>query len=536
MNTMKRIITLLLALTVVLGMAMPAYAEGNPAPEALTDEISEKTVGEGHALEIPHQGDADTYNASNPTITLVEEASNLTVPAGEVAVLSFVIDGSYFQEAWNVKIFDRYYNEIGSKRGEYDNRNGSNKTLTLVVDTASLGMTTGEYTVQYYLEYYVYYNNSWIAVPKKTVKLKVLENKCRGLHEYKLDAVLKESTCDKEGRGRYTCTRCGNVVHQLMELKPHTYDKGVVRTKPTNTATGVRRYTCTACGATKNEKIPALKTAPAKPNKIVNVVSGVHVYWNAVEGARKYGLWRSETGKDGTYKWVANPTVPHFTDTKVESGKTCYYKVTIMNVEQNMHTDKSEPIGITYVSTPDISARYNKAAGVKLEWQQITGATGYAIYRKSYSGTDEWVRVATISGNTTFTWTDGSVKNENGTAYKYTIRALAGADMKTLSGCRNAGRSMVRLASRVLTDAIVAGDDAIKCTWTTSSAVTGYEIRFIVDGEVYKTFTVGSYKTGVKTFTGLQAGQTYKIQIRSYKKIDGMGFYSAWSEAKTVTL
>lgn len=271
------------------------------------------------------------------------------------------------------------------------------------------------------------------------------------------------------------------------------------------------------------------------PNKIVNVVSGVHVYWQADDGAAKYGLWRSETGKNGTYKWIANPTVPHFTDTKVVSGKTYYYKVTAVNASGE-HSEKSLAIGISFVGTPDITSRFNKAAGITLGWNKIEGATGYAIYRKSYSGNDAWARVATISGNNTFTWQDTSVKNNNGTVYKYTVRALAGSNMKTLSGCRNTGRTMARLASRTLNSVQIAGNDAIKCSWTTSSAVTGYEIRFMVGNQVYKTFTVGNYKTGVKTFTGLEPGQTYKIQVRSYLKVDGMGFYSAWSTEKTVTL
>ena len=228
--------------------------------------------------------------------------------------------------------------------------------------------------------------------------------------------------------------------------------------------------------------------------------------------------------------------MPHFTDTKVESGKTYYYKITAMNTDYNIHGGKSEAIGITYVSTPDITTRTNTAAGIKLEWNKITGATGYAIYRKSYDGTDAWVRIATISGNSTFSWVDTSVKNNNGTAYKYTIRALAGSNMKTLSGCRNAGRTMVRLSSQVLKSAARASDTSVKCSWTTSSRVTGYEVRFLVDGEVYKTFTIGNYKTGVKTFAGLLDGKTYTIQVRTYKKVDGVGtFYSDWSTAKTAT-
>ena len=220
----------------------------------------------------------------------------------------------------------------------------------------------------------------------------------------------------------------------------------------------------------------------------------------------------------------------------LESGKTYYYKITILDTMNNVHSAKSAAIGITYVSTPDIIKRENKAAGVVLSWNKISGATGYAIYRKPFNG-NTWTRVKTITGNTTFTWTDTSVKANNGTVYKYTIRALAGSNMKTLSGCRNTGRTMVRLASRTLSSATKASSTSIKCSWTTSSAVTGYEVRFMVGDTVYKTVTIGNYKTGVKTFKDLKAGQTYKIQVRTYKKVEGVGsFYSAWSTAKTVSL
>ncbi len=324
----------------------------------------------------------------------------------------------------------------------------------------------------------------------------------------------KAAICTEDGySGDTWCLSCNSITEsgEIIPAIGHNYVNGV----------------CTRCGA--------LSGVPAKPYKIANVVSGVHVYWKATEGAAKYGLWRSETGKDGTYKGSAKPTVHHVTDTKVESGKTYFYKVTAMNAA-GVHSDKSEAIGITYVSTPDITSRTNIAAGVKLGWEKVTGATGYAIYRKSYSGTDAWVRVGTISGNSTFTWTDTSVKNNNGTIYKYTIRALAGSNMKTLSGCRNAGRTMARLSSQVMTSAAKASSTSIKCQWTTSSRVTGYEVRFMVGNTVYKTFTVGNYKTGVKTFTVLKAGQTYTIQVRTYLKVDGMGFYSDWSVAKTVKI
>lgn len=550
---MRKVLSWLVVLCTIISMAVPAMATGVNEEDKLiiseteetvtiseTNELSKAESGKNTTYNGPAQssaeGDADTYDASYPLIYVSTTESSETIPYGEKGQLKFVIFPEYHNEWYTVEIYDSNGNMVGSADSSYYNSDGTYvRYVTITVDTLALEMTPGNYTVKYWLEYYSY--GSWHYAPYYyTRTLTVVENKCNGNHTFKLDSVWDEATCEEEGTGKYKCSVCGHIVYQSMPMVDHTYDAGEVIAEPTADTTGVRAYTCTVCGDTRTESIPALETAPEKPYKIANVVSGVHVYWNAVEGAQKYGIWRSENGKNGDYKWLGNPTVPHFTDTNVESGKTYHYKITILNTELNTHTNKSESLGITYVATPDITSRFNKAAGITLGWEKIQGATGYAIYRKSYSGTDDWVRIATIEGNSTFTWQDTSVKNNNGTAYKYTIRALGGTDMKTLSGCRNAGRTMVRLTSRILNSATATGKNAIKCTWTTSSAVTGYEVRFLVDGEVYTTFTIGNYKTGVKTFTGLEAGHTYKIQVRSYKKIDGMGFYSAWSTAKEVAL
>ena len=274
-------------------------------------------------------------------------------------------------------------------------------------------------------------------------------------------------------------------------------------------------------------------TIPAAPYKAVNVVSGVHVYWNAVEGTEKYGLWRSDNGPDGYYQWVANPLTNHFTDTKVESGKTYYYCVSSCDPNTNAHSMLSGPIAITYLATPDITQRLNRQPGIQLTWNQIPGATGYRIYRKSYSGTDAWVKVGEVTGNSTLTWVDASAKTPNGQMYKYTVRAVYNG---TLSGCRSAGRSMMRLTSLTTSQVTRTGATSVKVSWNTTKMADGYEIRFMDGNTVVKQFTIGNYKTGVKTFTGIPAGATYKVQVRCYKKIDGMGFYSAWSEPKNVTL
>ncbi len=291
-----------------------------------------------------------------------------------------------------------------------------------------------------------------------------------------------------------------------------------------------------AVEVTTMASIPSGMEIPKKPYKIANVVSGIHVYWNAVEGVEKYGVWRSETGKNGIYTWLGNPETTHFTDIRVESGKTYFYKITSMNPETGVHSEKSDAIGIVYVSTPDITGRENVKDGIALKWDKVNGATGYAIYRKSFDGADAWVRIATVEGNENFSWTDTTVATKNGTTYRYTIRALGGDDLKTLSGCRNTGRTMLRLSARVLNDVTAMGTTSVKCFWSTTSQATGYEVRFTDKNGKEKTFVVGNYKTGVKTFNDLTTGMKYSVDVRSYKKLDNVGtFYSAWSGKLDVT-
>ena len=282
--------------------------------------------------------------------------------------------------------------------------------------------------------------------------------------------------------------------------------------------------------------ITATIEVPEKPYKAANIVNGARIYWKAVEGIEKYGVWRSENGKNGTYEWCGNPTVTNYADTKAESGKTYFYKITAMDPETGVHSEKSDAIGITYVSTPDITGRENVKEGIALSWNEVDGANGYAVYRKSYNGTDEWVRIATVEGNETFTWTDTSVAEKNGAIYRYTVRALAGSDLKTLSGCRNTGRTMMRLSERTLNSVIATGQNSVKCSWSTTAKATGYEVRFTDRSGKEKTFVVGNYKTGVKTFNDLAAGAEYSVNVRSYKKLDDVGtFYSEWSVTMDVT-
>ena len=69
-----------------------------------------------------------------------------------------------------------------------------------------------------------------------------------------------------------------------------------------------------------------------------------------------------------------------------------------------------------------------------------------------------------------------------------------------------------------------------------SSRITGYQYRYSTSSKMTsaKTMTVAGYsKTSAKK-TGLIAKKNYYVQVRTYKTVNGVKYYSAWSKYKKV--
>ena len=273
-----------------------------------------------------------------------------------------------------------------------------------------------------------------------------------------------------------------------------------------------------------------------KPYKIANVVQGSRVYWKGIGTGNTYGVFRS-TSKDGYYDLIAKTKSTNYLDTSVQSGKTYFYRIGMIDwhISDGNITSYgvlSDPLGITFVGTPDLTIRANRSSGVSLGWERIPNATGYAVYRKSYSGSDPWVRVKTISGGSTTTWIDTSLKSVNGTIYKYTVRALYGT---TLSGCYSNGRTMVRLGSSWFTTAKRTSSTEADFTWSKNNSADGYELRFMYGSQVADTFVIGGKSNNGIIITNIPANMDFKVQVRSYKRVAGVGvFYSAWSQPRYI--
>ena len=84
----------------------------------------------------------------------------------------------------------------------------------------------------------------------------------------------------------------------------------------------------------------------------------------------------------------------------------------------------------------------------------------------------------------------------------------------------------------------VAAKKAVTVKWKKANKqVTGYQVMVATKKafikNVKKAF-VTKKKTTSKKMTGLKANKKYYVRVRTYKTVNGVKMYSAWSAVKTV--
>ena len=114
--------------------------------------------------------------------------------------------------------------------------------------------------------------------------------------------------------------------------------------------------------------------------------------------------------------------------------------------------------------------------------------------------------------------------------YKVTIK-LKG----NYSGTLTAYFTIVPKESKV--EKLTAAKKSLKVRLTkVSSQATGYEIQYSTskDFSNAKTKTITSNSTVKTTLSSLSSGKTYYVRVRTYKTVNDVKYYSAWSASKNV--
>ena len=261
---------------------------------------------------------------------------------------------------------------------------------------------------------------------------------------------------------------------------------------------------------------PALST-------LANAANGVSLKWNSISGAQKYYIYRKEG--NGGYKKIAEvKDAVSYTDKSVTSGKNYTYAVrALKGSSMSAYTGKS----VNYLAQANVSALNNKDNGIEVKWSKVSGAKGYYVYRKE--GKNSYKKIATITNANTTSYTDTSVKNNNGKAYTYTVRAYANNALAAYTG-----KSVYRIATPTITSVSNSRKGEVDVDWNGVKGAKGYQIQLSSDKSFSKDTTDETWVdyadgNGI-TITNCEKGDSFYFRVRAYKQNgSGTKYYSAWS-------
>ena len=324
-----------------------------------------------------------------------------------------------------------------------------------------------------------------------------------------------------------------NYTYELPH--EHLWDEGEITTAPTCTERGVKTYTC-ECGQTKTESIPATG--------------------HSFEAAQEYclngcGTKNPEYTPPHSHNWGSGEvtTAPTCTaegektytcacgETKTESIPATGHKFTAKVVPA------SNQVGYTYYECAYCGESYysnyvapvqrltglkcaaRTAQAVKVAWEENPACSGYQVQISNAAG-NKWGSAKVVKTNSYVF--KGLAAGSN---YKFRVRYYKAVGKKVFYSPWSKTLSSPTLPRGTTLTKLVITRNSFEAFWN-RGAVNGYQIQYATNAKFAgaKLLTVRNpklYKAGIGK---LSANKVYYVRIRTYKTINKVNHFSAWSK------
>ena len=314
-------------------------------------------------------------------------------------------------------------------------------------------------------------------------------------HSYGNWTVTTEPTCTEKGMETRTCTRCNASETRDVAALGHSYGNWTQTKAPTCTAKGTETKTCTRCNASETRDVNALghsyangkctRCGAADPNYIATPALSIttsagkpKIYWNAVDGAVKYWVYRSTDGK--TFKYYDSTTKTSYTNNSTSIGTTYYYKVKAVAVVDGKNYASDFSVSKSILCKPAApTVSINRSNGKpKLSWKAVSGATKYWIYRSTDGKNFKY-----FDSTTKTSYTNSGAAS--GTKYYYRVKAVTVVNGKNVVSANSSTKSLLTSLAKPSVS-ITTSNGKPKLTW---KAVTGADKYYIYRSTDGKTFS-----------------------------------------------
>lgn len=175
-----------------------------------------------------------------------------------------------------------------------------------------------------------------------------------------------------------------------------------------------------------------------KPSKVQDVkvlkngYKSLKVTWKKVDGAAKYEVYRSTTGKSGSFVLKKTTTGTSYTNTGITCGKTYYYKVRAVNSKGKGSFSATKSSKVIPATVKISKIKCIKEFKLRVYWNKVSGASGYQVYRTK-KGANNWKLYKTVSSkyNYATNYLEGDTKYSK---WEYKVRAYRTVNGKKVYG------------------------------------------------------------------------------------------------------
>ena len=336
-------------------------------------------------------------------------------------------------------------------------------------------------------------------------------------HSYGEWNQTKAPTCTEKGSETRTCTRCNASEARDVASLGHNHNAAV--TAPTCTARGYTTYTCSCgdsyvdnytdrlghdyvngicsrCGeADHNYKLaaPELKitTSSGKPK----------VYWNEVDGAVKYWLYRSTDGVK--FNYYDTTTSTNYTNRSTNIGTTYYYKVKAIDANDARSEFSVVKRIMCKPAAPTVSI--NRSNGKpKLSWKSVSGAKKYWVYRSTDGKNFKYWDSTTKTNYTN----KGAA---SGTKYYYRVKAVAIVNGNNVASANSNTKNLITTLAKPSVSITTSGGKP-KLTWKAVTGADKYYVYRSTDGKNFKYWESTTKTSYINTGAKRNTRYYYKVK------------------------
>ena len=329
--------------------------------------------------------------------------------------------------------------------------------------------------------------------------------------------IDKTESCGNDGSKHKECLKCNKTIEiqSIPATKKHTPSNWIINKQPTASVLGSKHKECTECGEIlETATIPLLDLATPKATSS-NDVGGIKVYWNKVNGAVKYNVYR-RVGGSNSWVLVGTTTGTLLIDKGVSHGKYYAYSVRAYNSQGSYSAyNKNMTYTTKCVTPPKLTSLVNDTNGLKLTWGVVSGAS-YRVYRRG-AGSTSWTYLGTTN-STTFT----DSKASSGAYWRYTVRAVSSG---YYSGFDTNGLYSMRLANPYSIKASQV-QGGVNVTWAKINGATGYRVYRRGVGQNAWTYLGAATTNSFKDTTIAYGENYYRYTVRATRGNIYSGFYT----------